>query len=53
MNTYKINIIYGKENIDDLILKSLFNELTMICKNSKFDVTSSYTYLSLNEGGVN
>lgn len=57
MDKYKINFIFNNENdINDILINVLNKELKkyiqMICKNKKREVTSSYTYLSL-EGGKN
>lgn len=57
MDKYKINYIYNENNdINDIFIKVLNKELRkyiqMICKNKKFEVPSSCTYLSL-EGGKN
>ena len=51
MDKYKINYIYNKNNdINDVFIKVLNKELKkyiqMICKNEKFEVPSSCTYLS-------
>ena len=57
MDKYKINYIYDEnKDINDIFIKVLNKELKkyieMICKNKKYEVPSSYTYLSL-EGGKN
>ncbi len=54
MNKYKINFIYSKETIiNDIFIKVLKKELKkyvkMICKNDKKEVTSTCTYLSLQD----
>ena len=54
MNKYKINFIYSKETIiNDIFTKVLKKELKkyveMICKNDKKKVTSTCTYLSLQD----
>lgn len=50
MNNYKVNVKYGTENINDILIKVLNIELKkylrMICKNDQKDVSSSCTYLS-------
>ena len=57
MDKYKINYIFNEEkDINDILIsvlnKKLKKYIQMICKNDKREVTSSYTYLSL-EGGKN
>lgn len=57
MDKYKINYIYNENNdVNDVFIKVLNKELKkymgMICKNKKWEVPSSCTYLSL-EGGKN
>lgn len=52
MDKYKINYIFEKEqDINDIFIKVLNKELRkyilMICKNEKYEVPSSCTYLSL------
>ena len=51
MNEYKINIIYGEENINNIFKKSLVKELkkyiSEICKKSDKELSSIYTYLSV------
>lgn len=54
MSKYKINFIYSKETIiNDIFTKVLKKELKkyvkMICKNYKKEVTSTCTYLSLQD----
>lgn len=48
---YKINIEYGKENINDIFKKTLVRELRKylenICKNPNTELTSKHTYLSI------
>ena len=50
MNNYKVNVKYGTENINDILIKVLSIELKkylrMICKNDQKEVSSSCTYLS-------
>lgn len=50
MNNYKVNIKYGTENINDILIKVLNIEvkknLRMICKNEQKELSSSCTYLS-------
>ena len=55
MDKYKINYIFSKEkDINDIFIKVLNKELKkyilMICKNKKYEVPSSCTFLSLEEG---
>ena len=57
MDKYKINYIFsGEKDINDIFIKVLNKELKKyiltICKNKKYEVPSSCTYLSL-EGGRN
>ena len=57
MNNYKVNVKYGTENINDILIKVLNIEvkkyLSMICKNEQKEIlSSSCTYLSTrNEEG--
>lgn len=53
MEKYKINISYGNEDLNVLIIKVLIDEIKkMICKNKDFGVISNCTYFtSLGEGG--
>ena len=55
MNKYKINIVYNKDNINDIFIKSLKkeieNNLKMIYKKSKNELPSLCTYLNQNEDG--
>lgn len=48
---YKINIEYGKENINDIFKKTLVRELRKyledICKKTNIELTSKHTYLSI------
>ena len=51
MDKYKINYIFNEDkDINDLLIKILNKELkkyiNMICKNKKYGVPSSCTYLS-------
>ena len=50
MNKLKINIIYGEESIEEvlvkLLIKDIKNNLKRICNQSKRDVPSSCTYLN-------
>ena len=55
MDKYKINYIFSREkDINDIFIKVLNKELKkhilMICKNKKYEVPSSCTFLSLEEG---
>ncbi len=55
MDKYKINYIFEKEkDINDIFIKVLNKELKKynltICKNEKYEVTSSRNYSSLGEG---
>ena len=55
MDKYKINYIFnGEKDINDIFIKVLNKELKkyilMICKNKKYEVPSSCTFLSLEEG---
>ena len=53
MNKYKINISYGKEDLEELFIKVLIEEINkMICKIKDFGVISNCTYFtSIEEGG--
>ena len=55
MDSYKITVSYGNDNLNDIFIKVLIKELNnMICKNKEFDVISNCTYFtSLEEGGKN
>lgn len=50
MNNYKVNVKYGTENINDILIKVLNIEvkkyLRMICKNEQKELLSSCTCLS-------
>ncbi|MDO5568962.1 MAG: hypothetical protein Q4G04_02460 [bacterium] len=50
MNKLKINIIYGDESINEIIIKSLINDiknnLKSICNQHKYEIPSSCTYLN-------
>lgn len=55
MDKYNINFIFNNENdINDILINVLNKELKkyiqIVCKNDKREVTSSCTYLSLEEG---
>ncbi len=57
MDKYKINYIFSEEkDMNDIFIKVLNKELKkyilMICKNKKYEIPSSCTYLS-QEGGRN
>lgn len=57
MDKYKINYIFSEEkDINDIFIKVLNKEIKkyilMICKNKKYELPSSCTYLSL-EGDRN
>ena len=57
MDKYKINYIFNREkDINDIFINVLNKELKKyiltICKNKKYEISSSCTYLSL-EGGKN
>ena len=52
-NKYKINVLYGSEDLEIIFIKVLLKELNMICKFNNFDVKSSFNYLSLKEGRKN
>lgn len=56
MNKYKINYIYNDksdDNLNDICTKVLMRELDIFirngCKKSNKELTSTYTYLSLQE----
>lgn len=53
MEKYKINISYGNEDLNVLMIKVLIDEIKkMICKKDDFGVISNCTYFtSLEEGG--
>lgn len=53
MDKYKINISYGNEDLNVLIIKVLIEDIKkMICKNKDFGVISNCTYFtSLGKGG--
>ncbi|MBQ8659218.1 MAG: hypothetical protein IJ018_06020 [Bacilli bacterium] len=56
MGDYKINVIFGEDNIslEDIFIKELLKELLMILKNKDNVLESSCNYLSLSkEGGKN
>ena len=54
MDKYKINFIFGDENINDIFVNTLICELEkyimMICKEKENELSLPCTYLSL-EGG--
>jgi len=56
MDKYKINFIFGYENINDIFVNTLICELEkyimMICKEKENELSLPCTYLSL-EGGKN
>mgnify|MGYP007056186986 FL=1 len=53
MEKYKINISYGNEDLNVLMIKVLIDEIKkMICKKDDFGVISNCTYFtSLEKGG--
>lgn len=51
MRDYKINVVFGEDNIflEDIFTKVLLKELLMIFKKENNMIESSCTYLSLNK----
>jgi len=53
MNNYKVNIIFGNENINKIIKRVLIKEIRKTFKISNKELTSNSTCFSLKEEGKN
>lgn len=51
MNKYKVNIIYGNDNLENIVVNTLIKEINRVCKNKKSVVSSTCTNLCSKKGG--